>query len=264
MPKQSPTQNPTKVGEFVALLRNSDLPTVIVEGADDMRIFQWIEARLGSRTADVLPVGGRKNLLSIYEKRSEYNHIPVAFLADRDLWLFSGVSQHYNDIIWTKGYSIENDLYASAQLEDMLDPQETKGHQQLLDLIVEWFAFEVGEHLSGRCIKIDQHCDEIVKPGQTTIDEGFRERRGLCPPDKELRQQIRNAYQLELRGKNLFEVLARFLNSPGRRTNYSKIALLEIAFKMTPFHSLMSRLIQEIEQTLTDQKSALRHAKPSQ
>ena len=236
MPKQIRRPNPAKVREFVAWLRNSDQPTVIVEGADDMRIFRRIEGRLGSLTADVLPEGGSKRSYRL-SMRKGANTITYPLL----FWPIGicGCSQVFLCIttifICEKSrIALKIDLYAGVtQPEDMLDPQEAEGHRLLLDLIVEWFAFEVEEHLSGRCIKIDQHCDEIVKPVQTTIDEGFRERLGLCPPDKYLREQIRNAYQLELRGKTLFEVLARILNSPGHRTNYSKVALLEIAFKMT-------------------------------
>ena len=102
------------VDECVALLRRTDLQTVIVEGKDDMQIYQWAERRVGIQKANVLPVGGRETLLAVYKRRSEFAHLPVAFVADRDLWLFSGIPPGYPDIIWTEGYSIENDLYAGA------------------------------------------------------------------------------------------------------------------------------------------------------
>ena len=111
------------VEELVATLRNSDLPTVIVEGQDDMRIYRWVEERLGSRTANVLPTGGRPNLLSVYERRREFLDLPVAFVADQDMWLFSGIPTEYGGVIWTEGYSIENDLYADADLEKLLEPR---------------------------------------------------------------------------------------------------------------------------------------------
>ena len=118
-----PVPDPT-VDELVATLHRSELPTVVVEGKDDMQIYRWVEARIGNRNADVLPVGGRENPLSVYERRTEYAHLPVAFVADRDMWLFSGIPPGYRDIIWTEGYSIENDLYLGAELENMLDPMK--------------------------------------------------------------------------------------------------------------------------------------------
>ena len=104
-----PAPQPT-VDELVAMLGHAELPTVIVEGKDDMRIYRWVEGRVGSQNANVLPAGGRENLLSVYQRRNEFTHLPVAFVADRDLWLFSGIPEIYHDIIWTLGYSIENDL----------------------------------------------------------------------------------------------------------------------------------------------------------
>ena len=125
MPLPSPT-----VKELVATLRRSTLPTVLVEGQVDMRIFRWVEEHLGSQTANVLPAGGREKLLCIYKERHEFADLPVAFVADRDMWLFSGTPSDYDEVIWTEGYSIENDLYAGAELENLLDSEEMQEHQQ--------------------------------------------------------------------------------------------------------------------------------------
>ena len=104
------------VDDWVTTLSDPDtcLPTIIVEGENDIPIYRRIEKYIGVQDADVIQVGGRNNLLSLYERRKEFAHLPVAFVADRDLWLFSGIPPDYPDIIWTEGYSIENDLYADA------------------------------------------------------------------------------------------------------------------------------------------------------
>ena len=246
-----PRLNPT-VDELVSALRRSKLPTVVVEGREDMQIFRWMEDLLEVHEADVLGVGGRPNLLAVYNRRSEFAHLPVAFIADRDKELFTQLPEGYEDIIWTQGYSIENDLYVGAEpsLESLMDPQEAVKHRQLLDTIVKWFAFEVEEFLAGRTPEFDHHCNEVVHLGQTEMDNDFRERRGFRPPNVAIYQQIREAYQLQLRGKQLFQVLVRFLSTPNRSAKYSYHGLYEIAFKMTSFHPLMNRLRQEIEQKI--------------
>lgn len=240
------------VDDWVTTLRHSQLPTVLVEGKDDVQIYQWAERRVGIQKANVLPVGGKETLLAVYKRRNEFAHLPVAFVADKDLWLFSGIPPGYPDIIWTEGYSIENDLYAGASLENLLNADEVDEHGQVLDSIVEWFAFEVEEYLAGREPRVDTHCNEIVPLGETEMDQGFRTRRGFRPPNQPLHQQIRAAYQLQLRGKLLFQVLIRFLNAPGRGTPYSILTLHENAFKLTPSHELMNRLIGEIERTIAE------------
>ena len=237
----------------VALLRRTlDLQTVIVEGKDDMQIYQWAERRVGIQKANVLPVGGRETLLAVYKRRNEFAHLPVAFVADKDLWLFSGIPPDYPDIIWTEGYSIENDLYAGASLEDLLNADEVDEHRQVLDSIIEWFAFEVEEHLAGREPRVDTHCNEIVPLGQTAMDQGFRTRRGFRSPNEELHQQIKGAYQLQLRGKSLFQVLVRFLSASNRASKHSIFGLYEIAVKMTSPQPLIDRLIGEIERTIAE------------
>lgn len=245
-----PVPHPT-VDELVAMLRRSQLPTVIVEGKDDMRIYRWVEERIGNQNANVLPTGGRETLLAVYKRRNEYVRLPVAFVADRDLWLFSGIPSDYPDIIWTQGYSIENDLYAGADLENLLDADEVEEHRQVLDSIIEWFAFEVEEYLAGREAQVDTHCNRVVPLGKTEMDQGFSLRRGFRLPNAELHQQIKAAYPLQLRGKSLFEILVRFLSASDREVKHSTFGLYEIAFKMTPAHKLMHRLIHEIKRTIT-------------
>ena len=244
-----PVPNPT-VNEIVATLSRSRLPTVVVEGKDDMRIYRWVEQLLGTQNARVLPTSGRNTLLRVYDRRDEFSNLPVAFLADRDMWLFSGIPIDYHDIVWTQGYSIENDVYAEAGLEGLLDVHEVDIHQNVLYIIIEWFAFEVEEYLAGRMPEVDRSCDEIVPPGETAMDEDFSIRRGFRPPNAELIKQIKDAYQLKLRGKFLFEILVRFLNARGRGTKYNSYALQEIAVKKNGPHPLMNQLIDEIEEQL--------------
>ena len=245
MPRQDLT-----VDELVAALGRSQLPTVIVEGQVDIQIYRWIEESISNRKVDVQSAGGRNNLLLVYKRRNEFARLPVAFVADRDLWLFSGIPPDYPDIIWTEGYSIENDLYAGANLENLLNVDEVDEHRQVLEAIIEWFAFEVEEHLAGREARVATGCNRVVPLGETEMEPGFRNSRGFRPPNKALHQQIKDRYQLQLRGKLLFQMLNRFLNARRRRPKHSTLALCEIAFKMTPSHPLMDRFIREIERTI--------------
>lgn len=244
-------RHPT-VDELVSILRRSKLPTVVVEGRDDMQIFRWMEDLLKIHEVDVLGVGGRTNLFAVYDRKGEFEHLPVAFIADQDKELFTQLPVGYEEVIWTQGYSIENDLYAGADpsLENLMDPQEADEHGKLLDTIVEWFTFEVEEFLAGRMPEFNHHCNEVVPQGQVEMDDGFCQRRGFRPPNSELEQQIREAYQLQLRGKQLFQMLVRFLSKSNRQVKHSLHGLYEIAFKMTPIHPLMNRLIQEIERKI--------------
>ena len=242
------------VNRLVETLIRSQTPKIVVEGDDDIVIYRELVRRIGIIDIGLHAAGGREKLLRVYERRNEFAHVPVAFIADKDMWLFSETPNRYKGIIWTKGYSIENDLYAGAELERLMDASERLEHRKVLDAIVEWFAFEVEEFLAGRAPKVDIHCNQIVPQKQTQIDDEFRKSRGLRKPNPELHRQIREAYQLQLRGKLLFQLLVRFLSESNRATKHSRRGLHEIALKMPDFHPLMDRLMQEIERTIAAQR----------
>ena len=238
------------VDEWVVALNRMRDPIVIVEGKDDVRICRWAAERLGIGRMDIYPAGGRQMLLDVYGRRSEYAHLAVAFVADRDLSLFCCVPQGYNDVIWTEGYSIENDIYADV-LEDLLNADEVIPHRETLASLVEWFAFEVEQHLDGCDAHINKHLDQIVPLGETSVDPNLLTSRQFRSPNAVLHQQIKNDYQLQLRGKFLFQLLYRFLNAPGRGTRYNIPTLHENAVKRGPSDERINRIIREAEQKIT-------------
>ena len=245
-----PTPNPMTVEHLVGVLRRARKPNIVVEGNDDVIIYRELTKRIGILEVVLLPSGGREKLFQIYERRDEFDQVPVVFIADQDMWLFSGIEPGYDDVIWTNGYSIENDLYSDAELERLLDDNETAEHQQILDAISTWFAFAVEEYLAGNAPKLDLHCDEMVPPGKTELDAGFCTRQGFRIPDVERVQQIRNTYQLLLRGKQLFQLLVRFLSKPTHgfeKASLNDYALYNFALRMPEQQPLLNRLMEKVK-----------------
>jgi len=231
--------------EIVATLARSNLPAILVEGKDDMSIYRWIENRIGY-SGYVLPCGGRNQLLEIFDRKEEFHHLHTAFIADKDMWLFTAVPEEYFEVIWTEGYSIENDLYAGANLEVLLEPKEAADFNLVMDCIIEWFAFEVEQYRGGEIAETNKHPNEIVPIGEHTISERFKAIRGFCPPSQETIAEIRENHKLKIRGKLLFDLLTRYLSASSRAIKHSTKALYEISFKTTPEHIYMNRLTQQI------------------
>ena len=245
-----PTPNPMTVEHLVGVLRRARKPNIVVEENDDVIIYRELTKRIGILEVVLLSSGGREKLLQIYERRDEFAQVPVAFIADQDMWLFSGIEPGYDDVIWTNGYSIENDLYSDAELERLLDDNETAEHQQILDAISTWFAFAVEEYLAGNAPKLDLHCDEMVPPGKTELDTDFCTRQGFHTPNAERVQQIRNTYQLLLRGKQLFQLLVRFLSKPTHgfeKASLNDYALYNFALRMPEQQPLLDRLMEKVK-----------------
>ena len=252
-----PTPNPMTVEQLVGVLRRSRKPRIVVEGHDDVIIYRELTKRIEILEVVPLPCGGRKKLLQVYERRSEFAHVPVAFIADQDMWLFSGIEPGYEDVIWTNGYSIENDLYFDAELERLLDDNETAEYQQILDSISTWFAFAVEEYLAGNAPNLNLHCDEMVPPGTTELDADFCTRHGFHTPNAERVRQIRSAYQLLLRGKQLFQLLVRFLSKPTHgfeKATLNDYALYNLALRMPEEHPLLDRLMEKVKQKIAAQR----------
>ena len=251
--------------DLVIALRLSNKPNIIVEGKDDEIIYRTLVERLGRFDVGFFSASSKSTLLRLYEELSQYEsrgdfrHVPVAFIADRDMWLFSGIPEGYADIIWTQGYSIENDLYVSAELESFLETHQHETHQQILNAVCRWFAFEVEAFLKGDAAYIAEGLDEIVPRGKTELDDAFLKRRGFLSPQEERYQQIRDAYGLQLRGKLLFQILLRFLNAADRELRFQTThhGLFAIALDRPVSSQLFDRLIHEVERKLSDQKQRL-------
>ena len=241
-----------EIGELVVLLRNSQLPTVVVEEPSDVRIYsRWIEQRLfGTYRVDVLHVGGRINLLSLYERRSEFAHLPVAFVANKGMWSFSETPKPYSDIICTQGYSIENDVYAISGVENLLDPARTGEHWLVRESIIRWFAFEVERYLAGMLPEVNIRLDNLVPKGNTEVEKAFLDRRGFHWPGTQITEKISDEYRFNLPGKLLFEMVARFSNIPLH-------GLYNVA--LTDYESAAPKLIQEIREKLGRQNPISTH-----
>lgn len=249
-----------EVNELGALLRYSQVPTLVVEGKDDVQVYhRWVERHLlGTYRVDVLAANGITNLLRLYERRSEFVHAPVIFIIDQEMWLFSGIPETYEDIICTNGFSIYNDVYANAKLETLLNSDEARRHKQVRRSIIKWFAFEVEEWLAAGGTRSDKghrgpaifNLKAIIPRGSTKIHSGFLKHRGFRPPNTKLVQQIEDEYEHKLPGKLLFQMLTYFLNAPGREPRLTFSSLFPIAISMSESGPLQNRLVQKVKEKL--------------
>ena len=235
------------VDELVRTLSRSLLPTVLVEGESDILVYRTFEKQLGSHHANFLPVGGRENLLAIYNRRQEFSQIPTCFVADQDMWLFEGQPHQFKDVVLTSGYSIENDVYHDSGIEGVvLHADEKENHRIILNELARWFAFQVEEFQQNRAYLADPHLSQLIPiPGFTCspaelLKQGFRE------PAKELFQDIRDHYKLKLRGKLLYEVLVRFSHAKKRRPRYGYDQLREISVGYSVTGKLINILLDSI------------------
>ena len=217
------------VDEVIAYLGKSELPTLITEGSDDYYVFRRLEHEFSICGISVMPVGGRECLLRIFERRGEIkSNAIIGFIADRDLWVYSKIPDEFkhDSIIFTNGYSIENDLYADGNLEKYLDQVEAVAFSADLKALIDWFSRAVELVLAGHDAKIDKHPDSLVRDGR--IKDEILAQMGELKVSEFLKSNIEKDYKRLLRGKTLLSLLTRYLSAPKRPAQFSKKALMEM------------------------------------
>ena len=241
------------VNEIVQSLQRSQLPTVLVEGRDDMAAYRWIEDRIGFLNASVLPCGGRDRLLEVFDRRQEYTNVRTAFVADHDMWLFTAVPDSYSDVIFTCGYSIENDLLDASPVHGLLSDSERSEFDTIADALARWFAFEITEYSAGRTHCCALPLNQLVPRGQTNLDISVLASRQFQEPDPALVRRLRERFTLEFRGKSLMDLYIRLLAAQQRVSKFSRSNLMEIGARLdgsphiAGLHAQIKRKLEEAQ-----------------
>lgn len=237
------------VDELIALLKRSSLPTLIVEGKDDLIIYKRLEDRFYEDNLSVLPVGGRKNVLTIYER---LNELPpsskILFIADQDNWAVTGIPPEYHSekLFFTNGYSVENDAFTDGRVTSYMSIIEQQRFTEELRCFLTWYALALERNLTTGDEEIKIHPNQILDNQDefsrlTTLkqDESF--------PQARLNSLSIN-YESILRGKSLMQLAMRQLSYTGRAVRHSDKSFLEhVAVNPGP---LIGRIIGCVEAAL--------------
>jgi len=240
--------------EIIDYLKRSELPTLLVEGRDDMSIYRWIESIDPDKEIDVIQCGGRATLLKIFKRRREINNVLCVFLADKDMWLFSVIPEEYKEIIFTNGYSIENDVLDGSCIINLLENNEKTKFDMLAQKLSHWFAFEVIEYRCNRKYHVDYHPSNLIPLGSTELDLSCIQPRNFIKPNRNLERSIRTNFHQKFRGKSLLNLYVRILNAKRRRSKYSKKNIIELSAKIngSKHTKRLARLVKKgMEITIT-------------
>lgn len=217
------------VAEVIATLKRSNFPIVLTEGDDDYTAYRVLERKLSDVSASFMPVGGRDCLLAVFKRRLETGRAnQIAFIADRDLWVMRSIPPEYVDVsmVFTDGYSIENDLFQDGKILNMFSPQERMRFDADLREFLRWYAFAVGRLLEGNRVAIDHHPEKVLKDSQPRTD--FLADVEYNEPEQVLYDDLILNYRRLLRGKSLMQLVMRQLSYGSRRVKHQNDALMEI------------------------------------
>ena len=234
--------------ELVETLKRSSLTTVLVEGKDDMLIYRWIEEEIGIENASFLSCNGRENLIRVFKRRDEFSHIKTIFIADKDCFVYDCTPIELDEIIWTEGYSIENDLYFGQNLEKLMDINEDTKFRVALKNFISYYAFEVEQYQKKIVYNFATHPNQCLDSADN-LDTTFLTSVNFTDPDPATIKTIEDNYQLLLRGKSLFALLLRYLSYSSRSIKHSRKSLIEHSFKLHR-SGLIDKMIEQLNERL--------------
>lgn len=241
------------VEEIISSLKRSFIPVILIEGPDDVFIYRWLKSKLDTTVVSLQPCGGRTSLFTIYDKREEFADKNVVFVADKDAYRFEPIPADKSGVIFTSGYCIENDLYEGSNISNFLDDEDRQSHDILREIIGKWFTFEVEkfrrEEGENRSLRVKKHINLVSPIGMNDICPNFANQIGYSEPSEEFLASITDEYNLNIRGKQLFQMLSRFLSSKGRFSNFSEKNLMEIALKEGG-NELLDRLVNDLNSNI--------------
>lgn len=237
--------------EIISTISHSLLPTLLVEGSDDLEILTSIERIAFADRINVMPVGGRLALFEIWSRREEIGGAKVAFLADSDLYVFSEIPSELNGIIFTKGYSIENDLLASGRSFRIIGVDYLQQWESVLQQLSHWFASVVASAASSSATKFAYEAGSLFDPETWKLR---RDRQLEVLPFESLPDQAKLVFDERLRyirGRTLLSCLAFFYSETRQKPKYSRDIIVhqEVInwFNNMPLMSIVSQVATTLE-----------------
>lgn len=217
------------VDELFETLKRTALPTVLVEGKDDIIFYRRIEEDLKHYGVDMLPAGNKAMVLELCDRLGEIKlSAPIIFVVDKDLWVHLSESDLPlpNKVITTSGYSIENDAFNDGELGALLDAKESSAFTADLNKFLFWYALALSRHFAGEDYPFRTHPGKVLDDDEFYISEATL-RTGEVYPEALLAELVERYTDL-LRGKSLFGIFQRQISAPRRPIKFSTKHLIEI------------------------------------
>lgn len=208
------------IQSFVEHIKDSDLLSIVVEGDDDLLVYNDFEEiyDLNEPMVSVLPVGGRNTVLGIFKSLKDTPYLnKTIFIVDQDTWVINGIDPEYihERIICTHGYSFENDIFIDGNLQDKMCSKNKEVFLNELPILLKWYALELDRLENGK------------QPKRLSMDPEHLFNRILefTTPDPEQNlpiqtiENLKEKYPRLMRGKTLLRFYIRVMN---KREGFAK------------------------------------------
>ena len=201
--------------ELIATINHSSQPYIIVEGPDDAMVYRWILDEIDCAGL-MEPRTGCDGVNSLISRRNEIVNPNVIFIIDKDTLVYSNRTPIDNNVIYTEGYSIENDLYQGKTFEKHYFKKDDKFlfEKSLNEFNGKEFDFtKLPENILSKDYLLDtSKLTDYKEPSQNSIE------------------YLRKGYDLLLRGHSLFHLVRMIVGRKERTIKYSQKQLYDMCY----------------------------------
>lgn len=215
--------------ELISAINHSSESYIIVEGPDDVMIYRWILEDIDCEGL-LEPREGCGSVKRLYRRKEEITNPKVIFICDKDTIVYTGtIPENYSEMIYTEGYSIENDLYKGKRIETIYFKKKDKSiFDTVMDSFLRAYACELEKFWDSKNYDFTINPECILdKKDYSLITNSLNE---FKEPAKETIDYLKDNYDSLVRGHSLFSLVRIVLGRKEREIKYSTKQLYELCY----------------------------------
>lgn len=234
--------------ELIAAINHSSSPYIIVEGKHDLIIYREILNDIDCVSA-LEPRGGCQKVQALIKRKNEITNPNVIFILDKDILVYKKEVPNIDKVLYTEGYSIENDLYQGRAFEKKyFNPEDKKNFEKLLDSFILYYACELEKFFKGKKSILSKMPDSIINKSDYSLNTSLLVE--YNEPSQKTVDYLKNEYDLLLRGHSLFNLVEMVMRKKGRKNKFNSQRLYEICYRLKS--NSIKNMQARIKKILTD------------
>lgn len=213
--------------ELISAINHSSQPYIIVEGPDDVMVYRWILDEIDC--AGLLePRNGCDGVNALISRKNEFVNPNVVFIIDKDTLVYSNSIPVDHNVIYTEGYSIENDLYQGKSFEKHYFKKDDKSlFEKTLNEFLRYYACELEKFKNSKEFDFTKSPESILSENyllDTSKLTDYKE------PSQSSVEYLKKDYDLLLRGHSLFHLVRMIVGRKERAIKYSQKQLYDMCY----------------------------------
>ena len=175
----------------------------------------------------VMPCGGSGTLFKLIFRFNEITNPKVAFLAHQDSAASKGGHVVHHRLVYTLGYSIENDVIAGSHIDRLIRQDEREHFDRIRRLVAKFFSFEDEcAAAEGRDAVWNVSVPSIISLPEVKLAQHIEHASEILNYNTAFYRKLYRQIKKLLRGKQLLQMYMLELNRPGRDARFTRAGVI--------------------------------------